>query len=57
MMPGSVVLTSDRVMTKGGCTKETRAMRVRIRSCDVRTYAPIVISLIKSLELPADRDQ
>lgn len=32
-------------------------MRVRILSCDVRTYAPMIISLIKSLKLPADRNQ
>jgi len=49
--------SSDGVMTKAGCAKETRTMRVRIRSSDVRTYALMVISLMKILELPADRNQ
>lgn len=30
-------------MTKAGWTKETRATRVRIWSCDVGTYAPLVL--------------
>jgi hypothetical protein len=32
-------------------------MRVRIGSSDVRTYAPMMIRLIRSLRLPADSNR